>query len=160
LTKLRQQLVCEKTLANIASELELGKFLNVGHGEEQTDCRKRPKILADCMEAVFAAVYLDMGRGTDKKLSDVIIGLFKDKIDDFANSQATDYKTMLQQLSEQDGSADLRYEITQSGEMHTPHFEAVAMINNNEVGRGKATTKKDAEMAAAKQALKLFGILE
>ena len=93
-------------------------------------------------------------------LSDVIIGLFNNKIDYFANSQATDYKTMLQQLAEQDGSADLKYEITQTGEMHTPRFEAVALMNNNEVGRGTATTKKDAEMAAAKQALKLFGIVE
>ena len=160
LTKLRQQLVCEKTLAVIASELDLGSFLNIGHGEELTDCRRRPKIIADCLEAIIAAIYLDIGRGTNDELSEIIIGLFNKKIEEFANSQATDYKTMLQQLAEQDGSSDLSYVIKQSGELHKPQFEATAIINNNAVGFGCAKTKKGAEMAAAKQALKLFGIVE
>ena len=59
LTKMRQQLVCEKTLARIANKIELGIYINLGNGEESSDCRNRPKILADALEALIAAVYLD-----------------------------------------------------------------------------------------------------
>ena len=59
LTKMRQYLVCEKTLAKIAAEIEIGDYINLGRGEENMDCRNRPKVLADTLEAVFAAVYID-----------------------------------------------------------------------------------------------------
>ena len=62
LTKMRQSLVCEKTLSKIAAEISLGEYLNLGHGEENSDCRSRPKILADALEAVFGAIYLDAAK--------------------------------------------------------------------------------------------------
>ena len=159
LTKMRQQLVCEKTLARIATGLDLGAYINLGNGEESADLRRRPKILADALEALIAAVYLDStAKGSDSYKS-VILALFLDEIDAAAN-QRTDYKTMLQQLAEQEGSALLEYKIvSEDGPEHDKLFTVEAIVNNNVVGRGSAQTKKDAEMQAAKMALQLFGVV-
>lgn len=159
LTKMRQQLVCEKTLARIAAGLDLGAYINLGNGEESADLRRRPKILADALEALIAAVYLDStAKGSDSYKS-VILALFLDEIDTAAN-QRTDYKTMLQQLAEQEGSALLEYKIvSEDGPEHDKLFTVEAIVNNNVVGRGSAQTKKDAEMQAAKMALQLFGVV-
>lgn len=159
LTKMRQQLVCEKTLAGIAKRLDLGSYLNLGNGEEGSDCRNRPKILADALEALIAAIYLDsVASGTDEYKA-VILGLFAEEID-LASRQRTDFKTRLQQLAEQDGAAVLEYRIiAEEGPQHNRFFTVAAYINNNEVGRGSGRTKKLAEMQAAKAALLLFGVL-
>ncbi len=158
LTKMRQNLVCEKTLAKIAAELNLGDYINVGHGEEITDCRKRPKLLADAMEAIIGAVYLDCGRAGDT-WREVIISLYKDEFNLIGSVQNTDCKTRLQQLVEQDGSSLLEYRIIKTtGPEHKKSFTVAAFINNNEVGRGEAGSKKDAEMQAAAAALSLFGV--
>ena len=157
---MRQQLVCEKTLAEIAQSLELGIYLNVGNGEEGTNCRHRPKVLADAMEAVIAAMYLDSISRGDSAYREVVHRLFEEKIESFATSQKTDYKTQLQQLTEQDGTALLEYRVLEeSGPHHNRTFTVAAYVNNNEVGRGTASTKKSAEMQAAKMALRLFGVL-
>ena len=159
LTKMRQQLVCEKTLAKIAEHLNIGEYINLGHGEEMTDCRRRPKLLADALEAVIAAVYLDSHKNGSDEYKKLVIGLFLDEITYISTKQKTDYKTMLQQLTEQDGSAVLEYRVTEeSGPEHDKTFTVVAFINNNEVGKGCAPTKKQAEMQAAKMALSLFGV--
>ena len=159
LTKMRQTLVCEKTLAKIAGKIDLGKYLNLGNGEEFSNCRSRPKILADATEALIAAVYLDsVAQGSDR-YKGVILSLFGDEIKQ-ASMQRNDYKTMLQQLAEQDGAAQLEYRVVfEQGPEHDKRFTVAAYINNNEVGRGFAKTKKLAEMQAAKVALKLFGVL-
>ena len=158
LTKMRQQLVCEKTLAKIAKTIDLGSYINLGNGEEVTDCRTRPKILADALEALIAAVYLDaMSRGSEE-YKNVILTLFAGEIEN-STKQKTDAKTRLQQLAEQDGSVILEYRILhEEGPEHNKRFTVAAYINNNEVGRGDGRTKKHAEMHAAKMALKLFGV--
>ena len=159
LTKMRQYLVCEKTLSKIAAEINLGDYLNLGKGEETNGCRQRPKVLADALEAVFAAIYLDSA--DDPSIhEEVLLALFADTLSGLDDSFEGDYKTMLQQLVEKDGAAELIYEvISEEGPEHNKRFTVVALINNNEVGRGKAKNKKDAEMQAAKVALKLFGIV-
>ena len=98
LTKMRQQLVCEKTLAKIAAELDLGDYINLGHGEELTNCRQRPKILADTLEAVVAAIYLDSKGMDGEPYKDVVYKLFAPIFDSDSMIQKTDYKTMLPQL--------------------------------------------------------------
>lgn len=159
LTKMRQQLVCEKTLAKIAKKISLGDFLNLGNGEEYSDCRSRPKILADALEALIAAVYLDSVAQGNESYKEVILSLFGDEIEN-SSKKRNDYKTMLQQLAEQDGAAILEYRVLfEQGPEHDKRFTVGAYINNNEVGRGFAKTKKLAEMQAAKVALKLFGVL-
>ena len=160
LTKMRQRLVCEKTLAKIAGELCLGDYLNIGHGEEQNGCRNRPKILADALEALIGAIYLDSHKENTDVLYSVVLRLFSDEIKKESVMQKTDYKTMLQQLTEGDGSALLEYRIlSENGPEHDKTFEVAAYVNNNEVGRGVGATKKEAEMQAAKIALSLFGVL-
>ncbi len=159
LTKMRQQLVCEKTLAKIALTIDLGSYLNLGNGEEIANCRKRPKILADALEALIAAVYLDSLASGSDSYRQVVLTLFAKEIQN-ASKKRTDYKTMLQQLTEQDGAAMLEYlVISEDGPAHDRSFTVAAYINNNEVGRGVGRTKKLAEMQAAKQALLLFGVL-
>jgi ribonuclease-3 len=159
LTKMRQYLVCEKTLSKIAAEINLGDYLNLGKGEETNGCRQRPKVLADALEAVFAAVYLDSVDNPSVHES-VLLELFSDTLSGLDDSFEGDYKTMLQQLVEKDGASELVYKvISEEGPEHNKRFTVVALINNNEVGRGKAKNKKDAEMQAAKVALKLFGIV-
>ena len=156
LTKMRQQLVCEKTLARIARRIDLGDYVNLGNGEEYSDCRSRPKILADALEALIAAIYLDSHGNAE--FTSVVLNLFEDEIK-AASQQKTDFKTRLQQLAEQDGTAILEYRvICEEGPDHNKHFTVAAFVNNNEVGRGSGKTKKIAEMHAAKMALKLFGV--
>ena len=159
LTKMRQYIVCEKTLSKIAAEIDLGDYLNLGKGEETNGCRQRPKVLADALEAVFAAIYLDSVN--DPSIHEtVLLTLFSDILSGLDYSFEGDYKTMLQQLVEKDGASELIYEVVlEEGPEHNKRFTVVALINNNEVGRGKAKNKKDAEMQAAKVALKLFGIV-
>ena len=160
LTKMRQTLVCERTLAKIAASIDLGAYLNLGNGEDSADLRSRPKILADAMEALIAAAYLDSSARGDDAYRRLILTLFADELCEVA-SQRTDYKTMLQQLAEQDGASLLEYRlVSEEGPEHEKLFTVEAVINNNVVGKGSAKTKKNAEMQAAKMALQLFGVIE
>lgn len=159
LTKMRQQLVCEGTLARVASGIELGDYVNLGNGEECGDGRSLPKILADCFEAVIAAIYLDSKAKNSEEYKSVILRLFEEEIN-LSSHQKVDFKSRLQQLIEQDGSSILEYRIvSEEGPQHKRLFTVVAIVNNNEVGRGSASTKKGAEMQAAKMALELFGVV-
>ena len=159
MTKIRQRLVCESTLASVARRLGLGAFVNLGNGEEVTDCRDRAKILADCLEALIGAVYLDSRSVGSNEYKNIVLELFIGEIDNILR-QNTDYKTMLQQLAEKDGSAILEYKvISEEGPEHNKLFKVAAYINNNKVGEGTAATKKHAEMEAARGALLLFGVI-
>lgn len=159
LTKMRQYLVCEKTLAKIAAEIELGEYIHLGKGEELTDCRRRPKVLADSLEALIGAMYLDSLESGCDAYTTIILELFKEEINTASAMQKGDYKTLLQQLVETDGSAILEYEVTEeSGPEHNKTFTVVAKVNNNVFGKGTARSKKAAEMEAARTALSVFGI--
>lgn len=161
LTKMRQRIVCEKTLTKIAAELELGEYVNLGHGEEITECRKRPKILADTLEAIIAAIYLDSKGDSPELIRDIVYKLFRNALDTDSVTKKSDYKTMLQQLADQDGASILEYSVVEElGPEHNKTFTVIALINNNKVGEGKGRTKRQAEMQAAKMALKLFGLIE
>lgn len=157
LTRMRQMLVCEKTLAKIAASIDLGDYIHLGRGEE-TDCRTRPKVLADTLEAVLGAMFIDSREQGNDEYKKVIATLFGEQISNSDSSADYDYKTMLQQFIEKDGSATLEYEvIAQSGPEHKKEFTSVAKVSNNIVGKGVAYSKKDSEMQAAKCALMLFG---
>lgn len=158
LTVMRQQLVCERTLARIAEKINLGEYIHLGKGEEDNDCRKRPKILANAVEALIGAIYIDSRSVESDEFKGIILKLFEDEIS-AANSSVPDYKTLLQQFIEKEGSAILEYEIvSESGPDHDKKYTVIAKVNNNKVGEGKAGKKRDAEMQAAKMALSLFGI--
>ena len=157
LTRMRQQLVCEKTLVRIAEKISLGEYIHLGKGEE-IDCRKRPKVLADTLEALFAAIYIDSKLSGNSRYKDIIISLYKSEFELATATGSADYKTLLQQFIEKDGSAVLEYEVLEeSGPEHKKKFTVAAKVNNNITGTGTAGSKKEAEMKAAKNALILFG---
>ena len=157
LTKMRQSLVCEENLAKIAAEINLGDYINLGRGEEATDCRQRPKVLADALEALVAAVYIDSKESDSYRR--IVFRLMKDRMENILETKKGDYKSMLQQLVEADGMARLEYTVLkEEGPEHDRTFTVAAYINNNEVGKGSAKSKKNAEMIAAKAALALFGV--
>ena len=159
LSKLRQTIVCETTLSRIASRINLGEYLNIGTAEENIGLRGGKKIIADALEALIAAVYLDDRTNAHGNLYPaVIICLFEKEIEAIMKDGNRDYKTLLQQFVEKNGDAVLRYDIEESGQEHEKTFIATAYINNNKVGDGKGSTKRSAEMQAAKVALRLFGI--
>ena len=160
LSRLRQTIVCESTVSKIASRIKLGEYLHIGSAEENLDLRKRKKVLADALEALIAAVYLDDRTNAHGALyRAVIICLFEKEIENILKSGNRDYKTLLQQFVEKNGDALLRYDIEESGPEHNKTFIATAYINNNKVGDGKGSTKRAAEMQSAKVALRLFGII-
>ena len=158
LTRYRQHLVCETTLAKIAGELSLGSYLRLGRGEDAGNGRQRPSILADVMESLLAAIYLDGGM---EKAEPVLLSLLRAELEHCVENRHGDYKTRLQQLVEQDGSETLEYIVKdRKGPDHAPIYLIEARINSNVVGIGRGSSKHDAEQAAAKEALALFGILE
>ena len=105
LTMVRRHLVCTKTLSEIATSLSLGDYLHLGNGEEANACRKRPKVLADAMEAVIGAMYLD----DEEKCREVLLSLLIPYIP-LSRTPMEDSKTRLQQLVEQDGTSELSYD--------------------------------------------------
>lgn len=159
LSALRKEIVCERSLFEIAKSLSLGDYVHLGHGEEP-DCRTRPRVLADAMEAVFGALYLDSALRGDGKYEEVILRLMAPMLSDGRTKRNTDYKTALQQFVEQEGTSVLTYRtLSEQGPEHSKMFCVAAIINNNVVGEGQGKTIKSAEQMAARAALSLFGVL-
>ena len=152
LTKLKAVAVSEPVLAAIARQLDLGRYLLLAKGEEQTGGRDRNSILADALEAVFAAVYLDRGLRAARAL---ILQLLAGHLDAIERREyEPDYKTLLQEKIQDIHRAPPTYRvIAQSGPDHDRTFIAEARIGRQILGRGTGKSKKQAEQAAARQAL-------
>lgn len=155
LTRTRSVLVCEDSLVIVAEELGLGEYLRLGKGEEAGGGRQRPSIRADAVEAVLAAVYLDGGIGSARKIIEKFI-LCREVA---SLAKPRDYKTALQEYVQKQGSQVLRYYLTgEEGPDHDKHFFMAVEINGTCVGTGNGRSKKDAAQMAAKAALeKLTG---
>lgn len=153
LSKLRAFLVCEETLAQLATENHLGDHLLLGKGEINQDGEENPSILADAFESVLGAYYLDQGfaRVTgllNRLLISRIPELTVDGID-------RDYKTRLQEVVQKDGPAEILYDqVSAEGPSHNRTFVMRVLVNGNELGKGRGRTKKEAEQRAAREALK------
>jgi len=150
MTKLRAELVCEKSLAAQADAFSLGEYIMLGHGEENGGGRRRPSILADAFEAVLAAIYLDGGfEPTMRFVSD----RFKGQLDDPLKSNS-DYKTLLQEMIQvKPGQTHLYDIIDETGPDHDKTFTVEVKLNGIPFGTGKGKSKKSAEQAAAKAAI-------
>lgn len=159
LAKLRANLVRAETLAAVAHELNLGEYVLIGRGAEQSGGRRNESILADCVEAIIGAVYLDQGFEAAGKF---IIGLFESKIAEQAKAKELgDPKTTLQELTTERWSTLPDYKIvSREGPAHRPMFSAAVEIKGRIYGRGTGTSKKRAEQLAAKEALKEISKLE
>lgn len=150
LTRMRASLVCEQSLYEVARELELGSYLKLGRGEEAGGGRERQSILADAMEAVFAAVYLD---GGIEAVRELIVRVLLSQAAD--SQERKDYKTTLQEVVQRRSGQVLTYHmIAQSGPDHNKTFLFEVRLNDESVGRGEGRSKKEAEQAAARDALK------
>lgn len=153
LTRTRAALVCEESLHEVALRLNLGSYLLLGKGEELGGGRKRPSILADATEAVLAALYLDGGiaqaRRTVKKY---ILERETEKNVD------RDHKTALQEFIQRESGRSLCYRlVSESGPDHDKSFVVEVALDGAVVGSGQGRTKKDAEQAAARGAMKTLG---
>lgn len=156
LTKIRAGIVCENALYDYALDIELGKYLYLGHGEEISGGRERKSILSDAFEAVLAAIYLDGGFEKARKF---VLPYLKDAAQKLIrDGSSEDYKTLLQKFVQQNRGDVLEYVLTdEQGPSHNKTFEYNVLLNNNVIGSGKGRTKRDAEQMAAKMALVLFG---
>ncbi|MBE6642287.1 MAG: ribonuclease III [Ruminococcaceae bacterium] len=156
LSKVRAGTVCEKALAKFANEIELGKYLFLGHGEELSHGRERASILADAFEAVLAAMYIDGGIEPVKAF---LLPFATEEIKQIvARGNTKDYKSMLQQFVQQEHGDILEYKlVNESGPAHDRVFETEAYLNNNVIGKGIGKSKRESEQNAAKEALSLFG---
>lgn len=151
MTRLRAELVCEQSLHGVALDLDLGRYLRMGHGEEKNGGRTRPSILADAVEAVIAAMFLDGGIDAPESFIERMI-LSPESIE---AHHAADYKTELQELVQQKSGQVLSYAPTgETGPDHAKVFSASVSLNGEVIGEGSGRTKKEAEQAAACQALK------
>ena len=157
LTKMRSALVCEGALCICAREIGLGEHLRLGKGEEAGGGRTRDSILADAMEALIGAVYLDAGFDAAKRLIMEHVLLPGEKR--MARSAITDYKTALQEIVQKNQGEVLSYRLTDScGPDHQKSFSVEVLLNSNVIGRGVGHSKKEAEQMAAKEALELMGL--
>ena len=149
LTKLRASLVCEQTLSMCAKDINLGKFLLLGKGEDATGGRERKSILSDAMEAVIGAIYLDGGFTNAKEFINKFI------LSDIDNKKLFfDSKTILQEIVQSDYKKKLHYElISETGPDHNKNFTVMAYMDDREMCSGVGHTKKAAEQEAAYQSI-------
>ncbi|WP_186565062.1 ribonuclease III [Lawsonibacter celer] len=146
LTRTRAALVCEGSLVEVARALELGRYLKLGKGEDVGGGRERPSIQADAVEAVLAAVYLDGGIGSARK---IIRKFILDSEEE--KSASRDYKTALQELVQRESGQVLGYRlIGAEGPDHAKIFSVEVDLNGAAIGQGKGRSKKEAEQNAAK----------
>ena len=150
LTRMRADMVCEQTLAAAANRIGLGRHLLLGHGEEQGGGRGRNSILADAMESVIAACFLDGGIEAALQVVQKFI-LVEVPVTKLHNA---DYKTQLQELVQQKKNQVLSYSLVgQSGPDHDKKFDVEVTLNGDVVGQGSGSSKKRAEQMAAKIAI-------
>lgn len=153
LTRARASLVCESALHEFAKEIELGKFLRLGKGEERGGGRNRPSVVSDAFEALIAALYLDGG-------IEVARNFIMPFITEGKTAEA-DYKTQLQEIIQQNPEERLHYELEgEEGPDHDKRFKMAVYLNSNVIGRGIGHSKKAAEQAAAKETLRLMGLVQ
>jgi ribonuclease-3 len=150
LAKLRAAIVNMSALADVARDLRLGDFIMLGKGEEMSGGRDKASILADALEAILGAIYLDRGLGTARAF---IERLFRPRMVAYVRGEGErDYKTILQELASADLHAMPEYKISDQGPDHLKEFTATVFLNGKAWGRGIGRSKKEAEQRAAHEA--------
>ena len=153
LTRMRADMVCERSLAVAAERIELGNHLLLGNGEEAGGGRRRDSILADALESVIAACFLDGGMDAARRFIDTFV-LTEVPVKKLRNA---DYKTALQELVQQKKNQSLSYAwVGESGPDHDKKFEVEVSLNGKVVGHGNGSSKKRAEQDAARAAIEVL----
>ena len=153
LSRTRATIVCEKSLAQAATRLDIGPHILLGNGEERSGGRQRESILADTMEAIMGAVYLDGGFESVKR---VVLEIFRDVIDDARHGKyvVMDYKTMLQEKLQSRGITEIHYVLVEeTGPDHDKTFLVQLEVEGRQETTGKGKSKKQAEQHAAEAML-------
>lgn len=147
LTRMRASLVSEEALYRFAQQIELGRYLRLGHGEDLGGGRQRPSVVSDAFEALIAALYLDGGLETARAF---ILPFLRQ-----GKTAELDHKTQLQELLQQDPTAKVEYRVlAESGPDHNKRFTVAVFRNGAQLATGTGRSKKAAEQQAAEQALK------
>jgi ribonuclease-3 len=150
LAKLRAAVVNMRALAEVGRELDLGRFVRLGRGEESTGGRDKASILADTLEALLGAVYIDAGL---ERAAQLVHRLFDPLIQEAATLGAgLDWKTSLQELTAAGALGVPEYVVTETGPDHEKEFRAVVMVSGDAHGEGSGRSKKEAEQEAAASA--------
>lgn len=158
LTKIRASLVCEKALFEFSKKIDLGKHIILGKGEENSGGRTRPSIISDAFEAVIAAIYLDGGMEAAEKY---VLTFIPKNLSANSSKALHDYKTALQEIIQRNPEERVEYVLAdQTGPDHDRVFRVQVKLNSNVIGEGEGHSKKQAEQAAAKEALRLMGYKE
>jgi ribonuclease-3 len=154
LAKLRAATVKMPTLAAVARQLGLGDLVRLGRGEEMSGGRDKPSILADCMEAVLGAFYLDKGLGRTREL---IERLFWPRMEAYARGEGDrDHKMTLQELASRELGVAPEYRVSSQGPDHAKRFTATVFLRGEPYGSGQGRSKKEAEQQSAREALELI----
>lgn len=162
LTRVRAAAVCEEALASFATELGLGDFLLLGKGESQSGGAKKPAVIADAFEAMLAAICLDAG-GIEgiPTVAKILLPFIERKVASLPTTAASrsDSKSLLQEIIQRDGLHQMEYRVVaESGPDHDKTFSVEVYMDSNCIGRGSGHSKRQAEQAAANDALGLFGV--
>ncbi len=159
LTRTRAALVCEDTLARFANSINLGDYMLFGKGESvSTGGRHRKSTIADAFEALIAAIYLDGGM---EKAKAFVLPFISSSVDSVIKAGTEDYKSRLQRIVQQTPEEVLSYSLVgEEGPPHDRTFSYEVYLNSNLLGRGRGRSKREAEQAAAKEALILLGELD
>lgn len=155
LSRKRSLIVCENSLFEVAQRWELGQYINMSKGEELTGGRDRVSILADCVEAVIAAIYLDKGI---EAIREFVIHNFFNIIEKAMKDEIIlDYKTKLQEKLQERGDVEITYDLLRyEGPPHRRKFYTQVKLDDKILGQGSGYSKKQAEQNAAKEAIKIM----
>ncbi len=154
LSPLRSGIVNMRALADIARTLELGKYIRLGKGEEVTNGRDKNSLLADALEALIGAIYLDCGFAKATKVVNKLIAETLESA--MAKGAGLDGKTALQELLAAQGKGSPEYVVTETGPDHDKSFTAVAMVAGSAISEGLGKSKREAEQSAARTAFDLL----
>ncbi len=152
LTRMRANIVCEQSLFLAAKSLNLGSYIYLSKGEDSTGGRQRTSILADTIEALIAAIYLDGGFEEAEKF---VLSILKDIIESSVKNKIfNDYKSFFQEYIQKNNLGAIKYKvISEKGPDHLKEFSIALFLNNKIVGIGKGNSKKDAQQLAARNAI-------
>ncbi|MEE8603096.1 ribonuclease III [Euzebya tangerina] len=154
LAKVRAAAVNTISLAEVARDIGIGDAVRLGVGEQQSGGRTKDSILANTMEAILGAVYLDDGIETARE---VVLRLFRPMLEDIVTRrESLDYKTSLQELTAAELNQMPSYHLTDTGPDHAKEFTAHVVINGESLGSGIGRSKKEAEQGAAREAFRLL----
>jgi ribonuclease-3 len=146
MSRIRAAVVCAPALAEMGVELGIGEVLLLGKGEAASGGRERPSILADAVEAIFGAVYLDGGLAA---ATEVVLRLVEPRL---VTAGAPDHKSRLHELAAREPHRRVTFELTEEGPEHDKTFRAVVVFDGTPMGEGRGRSKKQAEQAAARSA--------